>query len=973
MVVLGTGKAQPLDSLVLTPTGYVKMRDVYVGQEIIDGLGNKTTITDIFPQGIKPIYKVTFSDRTFVLCSNEHLWKVGEYNKHKKCVEWKVKSIEDMLNYGIRKRHSKTSTRLRYRIPTPIINCWEDNNLIIDPYVLGVLIGDGCITTGARFANAEQDIVDKVNCKLNKSGFELHKLNQSDTTKCTVYDIVPIDYTYTNQYHKTGFVNLLKELDVCKKSVDKHIPIEYLYSSEKTRVELLQGLFDTDGWVDNRKSRGVLVYNTSSEQLSNDFAFLVRSLGGTDTVVRKSAGYKKDGMYIKCSDTFKHTIKFSTDILPFSSIKHTRKYIKPQNRAQRKIVNIEYIGEQECQCIKVRSDDHTYITDNLTVTHNTTSARIIANMMNGGVGKPVEMDCASHNGVDDMRMIIEECKTRPLIGKYKIFVLDECFVPETEILTNKGYKRFQDLDHTEKIAQYTDSGNIEFVTPIRYIKQHYEGDLECWQPRRGHLIKMTPNHQQPLLYNKSGEIKSKSICDIKFAQSNSLILSGRGVGSKNDLTPLDRLAVICQADGSIQYERDNYNRWLLGFKKQRKIDRFLNIVKECGIEYNEVKTKRDGYRRFTLNLPKNITKTLTTYFDLNFTYNGARLFIDEVKNWDGSVTDKYIYYSSKIKDNVDFVSAIATLGGYSAKQKENIDNRNSKFSNIYRLWLYDKTSRTCQHLQKYRYKEYYCGDVYCVEVPSHKIVVRAQGFTFISGNCHMLTVQAWNSLLKILEEPPEYVIFLFCTTDPQKILPTILSRVQRFNFQRISIGGIYNRLKYIIDSENKERVIVGAPNIVYEDNALRYIARLAQGGMRDSITTLEKCLDYNTNLSLQNVLTVTSGGVDEATLLQMTDYLLTADCKSALLYFNEIYMSGVDVLLFLKLYTEFLQNCTKYLITGSPDITILSNLTLDYLDKHKQYIEIIRNFLEDILHINTRYSAEDLKIIVESWFIKVCR
>ena len=660
----GTGKAQPLDSMVLTPTGYVRMGDVYIGQEVIDGLGERTVITDIFPQGVKPIYKVTFSDRTSVLCSSEHLWKVGEYNAHKKCVEWKVKSVEEIIESGIRKKHSSTETRLKYRIPTPIINCWEDNNLIIDPYVLGVLIGDGCITTGARFANAEQDIVDKVNCKLNKSGFELHKLNQSDITKCNVYDIVPIDYTYTNQYNKTGFVNLLKKLDVCKKSVDKHIPIEYLYSSEKTRVELLQGLFDTDGWVDNRKSRGVLVYNTSSEQLSNDFAFLVRSLGGTDTVVRKSAGYKKDGVYKKCNDTFEHTIKFSTDILPFSSIKHTRKYIKPQNRAQRKIVNIEYIGEQECQCIKVRSNDHTYITDNLTVTHNTTSARIIANMMNGGVGKPVEMDCASHNGVDDMRMIIEECKTRPLIGKYKIFVLDEC---------------------------------------------------------------------------------------------------------------------------------------------------------------------------------------------------------------------------------------------------------------------------------------------------------------------HMLTVQAWNSLLKILEEPPEYVIFLFCTTDPQKIIGTIMSRVQRFNFQRISIDGICNRLKYIIENENNERAMTDEPIIIYEENALRYIARLSQGGMRDSITTLEKCLDYNLNLTLENVLTVTSGGVTEATLLQMTDYLLTGDCKSALLYFNEIYMSGVDVLLFLKLYIEYLQNCTKYLITMSPDITTLSSLTLDYLDKHLQYTEFIRNVLEDILTIDTRYSAEDLKIIVESWFIKICK
>lgn len=969
----GTGKAQPLDSLVLTPTGYVRMGDVKVGDIVIDGLGNKTVITDIFPQGIKPVYKVIFSDRTSVLCSSEHLWKVGEYNKHKKCVEWEVKSIEDILKVGVRKKHSETETRLRYRIPTPIINCWKDEDLKIDPYVLGVLLGDGCITTGARFANVEKDIIEKVNCKLNKSGFELHKVNQSNKDKCDVYDIVPIDFTYTNQYHKTGFINLLEELNLCDKSINKHIPEKYLYSSVETRIELLQGLFDTDGYVDNRRSRGILVFNTSSKQMSNDFAFLVRSLGGTDTVVRRKAGYKKGGIYKQCNDTFEHTIKFSTDILPFTSIKHSSKYKESQNKAQRKMVDIEYIGEQECQCIMVESDDHTYITDNLTVTHNTTSARIIAKMMNEGKSKPIELDCASHNGVDDMRLIIDECKTRPIVGKYKIMVLDECFVPDTEILTDKGYKRFIDLDHTEKIAQYNDEGYIEFVTPKRWIKQQYEGYLECWQPRRGHTVKMTPHHQQPLLYKNSKQIKSKPICDVKFASSNSLILAGRGVGNKDILSDIDRLAIICQADGCIQYERDTYNRWLVSFKKPRKIERFLDIIQKCNIEYTEVHTDRVDVRKFTFSTPKTITKMLNTHFKLDFSYECAREFINEIKNWDGYVGKGYLYYSSTIKENADFVSAVATLGGYCAKQTKLVDNRSDKYNDVYRLYLYDRTTRTCQSLQKYRTQEYYNGDVYCVEVPSHKIIVRADGYTFITGNCHMLTVQAWNSLLKILEEPPEYVIFLFCTTDPQKIIGTILSRVQRFNFQRISVNGIYNRLKYIVDNENAEKTANQQELIQYDDEALKYIARLAKGGMRDSITTLEKCIDYNTHLSVENVIKVTSGGVTEETMLQLTRYILNQNCKEALLYFNDIYMSGIDVALFIKLYIEFLENCTKFLITLTPDITILSDETIQWADEHRNALPLISDLLDTLMQVKTNYSSDDLKIMVESWIVKVCR
>lgn len=245
---------------------------------------------------------------------------------------------------------------------------------------------------------------------------------------------------------------------------------------------------------------------------------------------------------------------------------------------------------------------------------------------------------------------------------------------------------------------------------------------------------------------------------------------------------------------------------------------------------------------------------------------------------------------------------------------------------------------------------------------------------FVLDECHMLTVQAWNSLLKILEEPPAYVIFLFCTTDPQKIIPTVLSRVQRFNFQRISVEGIYNRLKYIIDNENKEaQVKTGFQPILYQDEAIKYIARLAKGGMRDSITTLEKCLDYNYNLTIENVIKVTSGGVTEETMLQLTKYILNKDTKSALLYFNNIYMSGVDISLFLKLYIEFIQNCTKYLITGVSDITILSDITINWLGQVNQFFDKICYILDSSLEIRTNYSSEDLKIIIESWLVRVCK
>lgn len=234
---------------------------------------------------------------------------------------------------------------------------------------------------------------------------------------------------------------------------------------------------------------------------------------------------------------------------------------------------------------------------------------------------------------------------------------------------------------------------------------------------------------------------------------------------------------------------------------------------------------------------------------------------------------------------------------------------------------------------------------------------------FLLDECHMLTVQAWNSLLKILEEPPEYIIFLFCTTDPQKIIGTIMSRVQRFNFSRISTGGIINRLKYILEQENI---------INYEEAAVEYIARLAKGGMRDSITTLEKCLDYNSHLTLANVQVVTSGGVNEDTLLEFMKLLLDGNGKEALKCFNKIYMSGMDNVLFLKLYTEYVENCIKYTMVKDADIVSLSDTTLKWLNENDTFLPDLKVQLLSIINIKNNYSSEDLRIIIESWIIQSC-
>lgn len=181
---------------------------------------------------------------------------------------------------------------------------------------------------------------------------------------------------------------------------------------------------------------------------------------------------------------------------------------------------------------------------------------------------------------------------------------------------------------------------------------------------------------------------------------------------------------------------------------------------------------------------------------------------------------------------------------------------------------------------------------------------------FIIDECHMITSQGWASFLKLIEEPPARAVFIFCTTDPQKIPATILSRVQRFQFQKVATKDIVQRLDYILVKE--QYATVG-----YTTNyksAIEYIAKLADGGVRLAIQYLEKCLAYSDELTVENVvkaLNVTN--YDD--YIGITNLLLDpSDRASLVMRLDEIYASGVDFKQFLKQYVSFILDVNKTLI-----------------------------------------------------------
>jgi len=178
---------------------------------------------------------------------------------------------------------------------------------------------------------------------------------------------------------------------------------------------------------------------------------------------------------------------------------------------------------------------------------------------------------------------------------------------------------------------------------------------------------------------------------------------------------------------------------------------------------------------------------------------------------------------------------------------------------------------------------------------------------FIMDEVHALSNNAWQAMLKLLEEPPKKSIFIMCTTDPQKIPKTILSRVQRFDFQRISQTAVFTRLHFVSLEE-----LGNTPNVTVEMQALEFIAKQAQGGMRDALTMLDKCIAYDGhNITLENVVKA----LGFASYDVMTDLLCAIfekDIKTQLDIINEVYMSGSDLKQFIKEFTNFVLDCQKF-------------------------------------------------------------
>ena len=218
---------------------------------------------------------------------------------------------------------------------------------------------------------------------------------------------------------------------------------------------------------------------------------------------------------------------------------------------------------------------------------------------------------------------------------------------------------------------------------------------------------------------------------------------------------------------------------------------------------------------------------------------------------------------------------------------------------------------------------------------------------YILDECHMFSTGAWNALLKLFEEPPAKSVFILCTTDPQKIPATIISRVQRFDFKRISYNGIIDRLEYILQEEMKEDA-----ELIYNKEAIHYIAKLADGGMRDAITLLDKCISYDPELTVEKVIEAL-GSINYDTMHALTISICEKDIKEAIIILEQIYREGLDLKQFIKQYSYFILDICKYNLLGNFEyLQVPATLEENFKKITPEQSQIIYGLLNELVEIN---------------------
>lgn len=367
----GSGKAIPNDALIPTPKGLRKAKSIKVGDKVFNVDGQPVKVLGVYPQeGKQETYELTFKDGRTARCNLEHLWEVT--TKDKVTVMPLSEILKDYQTNWLAESGA-TYSRNKYSVPLPGPIEYAKQDVPVDPYVLGALIGNGGFTSPQLSISSGNPYVPKeITKRIGHPATFRRPDNYTykfiDTTKAYKNGDSYYKYIQTKDFFKD-----LPELIGCK-SHTKFIPDIYKYNSIKVRWLVLQGLFDTDGYIDSRKYQ--ISYSTTSEQLKDDIVEIIRSLGYIAYVTRDKRDEKyKYGKCFKiqvgCPDKDKPKF-FRANEKSMKRALYGAKHYKTRRKDKLlKIVDIKKIKPTKQRCFLVDDPRHLFITENFVVTHNT--------------------------------------------------------------------------------------------------------------------------------------------------------------------------------------------------------------------------------------------------------------------------------------------------------------------------------------------------------------------------------------------------------------------------------------------------------------------------------------------------------------------------------------------------------------------------------------------------------------------------
>lgn len=243
---------------------------------------------------------------------------------------------------------------------------------------------------------------------------------------------------------------------------------------------------------------------------------------------------------------------------------------------------------------------------------------------------------------------------------------------------------------------------------------------------------------------------------------------------------------------------------------------------------------------------------------------------------------------------------------------------------------------------------------------------------FIIDEVHMLSTGAFNALLKTLEEPPQHVIFILATTDPQKIPATILSRVQRFDFKRIPTSKIIERLTHILLAEDIS-VNTDEEEKNVSDDAIEYIAKLSNGGMRDAISLLDTCLGYKEKLELEDISEIL-GTTSYDAFFEIVNGILSNQPEKIIYTVEQMHDDGKDLKQFIKEFIQFVVDLNKIKIIGNYDYVTIPSAYHERVQKGMNFIKEndidLSKWFEKLSALNNsiRYESNP-KVLIEGELI----